>query len=334
MPQLPNMPKLPKFSKPNLKVPQLSQIKDAASRVAAASDKYLNGKVSNKFINHPAVRWGVLGLILVYLAVGVVTGWKTYKVKSESLNIRRILTVYPFPAILMPQDVILVREYLDQLSYIRHFAEKTKQPLPTDAELRTQLTGQMVETRILLRELRKNGSKVTKGDIDAVYTKIAETNGGEQELVKLLDDLYGMHKNDFRLVIRDQLLREKIRNEVLSQVKVKHILIADEKRSREVLDQVKKDPAKFDELAKQYSEDTATRDAGGDLGFIGRGVFDPAFEDVAFKLQKDELAGDVVKTQFGFHIVKQVEKKGKVDKTYDDYYKELREKAKAWTVYK
>jgi foldase protein PrsA len=334
------LPQFPKMSKPNIKLPKLpskmslSSVKSGFGNIAQATDKYLNGKVTNKFVNHPAVRWGVLGAIIVYLAVGAVTGWKTYKVKSESLNIRRILTVYPFPAVLMPQDVILVRDYLDQLSYIRHFAEKTKQPLPADKDLRVQLTDQLIETRLLLRELKRHGSKVTKADIDAVYGKIAESNGGEQELTKLLTDLYGMKKNDFRLVIRDQLLREKIQSEVLTQVQVKHILITDEARAKDVLEQIKKDPAKFDELAKQYSEDTATRDNGGDLGFIGRGVFDPAFEEAAYKLQKDQLNDGVVKSQFGFHIIKLVDRKGTVDKNYADYLKELRSKKKIWVVYK
>lgn len=340
-PKLPEKPQLPKMPTELPKLPALptasqagESVKTGFQQFAQAVNKYLNGKVTNKFINHPATRWGVIGLLIVYLAVGVVTGWKTYKVKSESLNIRRILAIYPFPAVLMPQDVVLVRDYLGQLSYIRHFADKTKQPLPPDAELRTQLTNQLIDTRLLLRDLKKHGGKVTKADINAVYNKIAETNGGEQELTKLLADLYGMDKNDFRMVIRDQLLREKVQNDVLVRVKVKHILIADEKRANDVLNQIKTDPNKFDELAKQYSEDTATRDSGGDLGYIGRGVFDPAFEDAVFKLQKGQLGDTVVKSQFGYHIVQLVDKTGSVDMKYDDYVKSLRDKKKIWVVYK
>lgn len=325
------LPKLPQFPK---QIPKFSARTVDFKRIGQQINNYLDGKVTNKFVNHPAVRWGVLAVVVVYLVVGVIAGWKTYKVKSESLNIRRILTIYPFPAVLMPQDVILMREYLTQLSYIRHFADKTKQPLPPDNELRAQLISQLTESRLLLQALKTYNVRVTSGDIDAVYGKIAESNGGNQELEKLLRDLYGMEKNDFRLVIRDQLLREKVSKEVLTQVQARHILIRDESKAKEILEQIKKEPAKFDELAKQHSEDTANRENGGDLGSFGRGVMEQTFEDAAFKLKKDEVTQELVKTQYGFHIIKVTDRKGKVDKKYEDFMNDLKKNKKIWVVYK
>ena len=59
----------------------------------------------------------------------------------------------------------------------------------------------------------------------------------------------------------------------------------------------------FVELAKQYSEDTATAGQGGNLGFFSRGQMVKPFEDAAFALQKDEIS-NIVQTRFGFHLVK------------------------------
>lgn len=323
-----------RFSPPQRFPVNRSQIWTGVKSKTASLGQYLNGTVDIGFFSHPAIRWGLVALIVFYLAIGGLVGWKVYRVKSESTNIRRILTVYPLPAVLMPQDIILVRDYLHQLRYIRHFGEKTKQPLPPDNELRSQLLNQMIETRLLLSAAKKYSTEVSKADIDAAYKKITDEHGGPQELQKLLGDLYGMKESEFRLLIRDQLLREKVRQEVLTQAHVKHILIRDEKKAKELLEQVKKEPGKFEELAKQQSEDTASRDKGGELGFFGRGVMSPAFEESAFKLKKDEITQELVKTEFGFHIIKIVDRKGAIDKSYKDFVTELRSSKRIWALLK
>ena len=59
----------------------------------------------------------------------------------------------------------------------------------------------------------------------------------------------------------------------------------------------------FESLAKQNSEDSGSAVAGGDLGFFGRGVMDKAFEQAAFTLAKGQIS-DVIRSDFGFHIIK------------------------------
>lgn len=70
-----------------------------------------------------------------------------------------------------------------------------------------------------------------------------------------------------------------------------------------ILKLVKANPKKFSQYAKEYSQDQATAAKGGDLGFVSRGVMVLPFEEVAFKLNANEIS-DIVTTVYGYHIIK------------------------------
>jgi len=75
-----------------------------------------------------------------------------------------------------------------------------------------------------------------------------------------------------------------------------------EKKIQQIYEEVK-GGGDFAELARKYSEDAATASNGGDLDFMYKGVFDPAFDEAVSKMKKGEVSG-VVKSQFGYHIIK------------------------------
>ena len=78
---------------------------------------------------------------------------------------------------------------------------------------------------------------------------------------------------------------------------------AAKKKAEDVLAQLRAEPDKFAELAKQNSQDPGSKDNGGDLGFFARGAMIKPFEETAFKLKPGQMSG-IVETDFGFHIIK------------------------------
>ncbi|MDD3874921.1 MAG: peptidylprolyl isomerase, partial [Methanosarcina sp.] len=92
----------------------------------------------------------------------------------------------------------------------------------------------------------------------------------------------------------------------IDEVTAKHILVEEEELAEEILVKLK-DGADFGEMAAQYGTDSTAQN-GGDLGTFGRNSMDPDFEKAAFALNPGELS-DVVKTQFGYHIIYLTDKK-------------------------
>lgn len=83
-------------------------------------------------------------------------------------------------------------------------------------------------------------------------------------------------------------------------------------RAQKVLAEVRANPAKFAQYAKQYSQDPGSASKGGDLGFFGHGVMVKEFDKVAFNLKPGQIS-DLVRTQFGFHIIKMNKIQGSSD---------------------
>ena len=79
---------------------------------------------------------------------------------------------------------------------------------------------------------------------------------------------------------------------------------------REYTDRVNKGETSFSTLARMYSEDRASAINGGEMPFYGRGQLDPAFANVAFNLQEPNKISKIVESEFGFHIIQLIEKRG------------------------
>ena len=79
---------------------------------------------------------------------------------------------------------------------------------------------------------------------------------------------------------------------------------------REYTDRINRGDASFATLARLYSEDPESARNGGELGYTGRGVFDPAFATVAFALTDPKKVSKIVESEFGYHIIQLIDKRG------------------------
>jgi len=110
--------------------------------------------------------------------------------------------------------------------------------------------------------------------------------------------------------------------ETAEQVRVRHILVSakacePEARARQLLAEARKPGADFAALAQANSDDPGSAARGGDLGFFAKGRMTPDFEAAAFALKQPGDLSDVVKTEFGFHVIRLEERKPAERQSFD-----------------
>ncbi|HHX8564873.1 peptidylprolyl isomerase [Vibrio sp. RM-44-3] len=110
------------------------------------------------------------------------------------------------------------------------------------------------------------------------------------------------------------------------QRRVAHILVEgdDEAKAQAILDELNAG-ADFATLAQERSDDFGSAENGGDLGWIERDVMDPAFEEAAFALKNPGDTSGLVKSDFGYHIIKLKELKDSVAKPFEEVAAEIKQ---------
>ncbi len=89
-----------------------------------------------------------------------------------------------------------------------------------------------------------------------------------------------------------------------------------------LLEQIRKQPDSFAELARKHSDDPGSAERGGDIDFVGRDATTKPFEDALFALKPGEISG-VVESEFGYHIIKLTGVRGGQKRSFDDVRAEL-----------
>ncbi len=117
--------------------------------------------------------------------------------------------------------------------------------------------------------------------------------------------------------------QEEQRFAVEEERQAQHILLKSEQQANEIAGLLK-EGGDFAKLAAEYSQDSGSKDQGGDLGFFSHGVMVPAFEAKVFNMQEGELSAPV-KTDFGYHIIKLNKIKPATIKPFADVKSELLE---------
>src|SRR2546427_4414836 len=179
---------------------------------------------------------------------------------------------------------------------------------PDEAEIRSAYEKNMSKYQVLERRVVR-------------YT-LVDVNQMRQS-VQVSDDM-----------LKQQYMANIQQYQVPNRVHVQHILFMTvgkttdaeveeiKKKAEDVLKQVKKG-GKFEELAKKYSEDPGSKDKGGDLSWIHQGQTVPEFEKTAFSLAPGQIS-DLVRTQYGFHIIKVVEKQTAHTKPFEEVKDSIR----------
>ncbi|WP_396654821.1 peptidylprolyl isomerase [Mesobacillus jeotgali] len=221
----------------------------------------------------------------------------------------------------------------------------------TKDELNTKLTemygadilDSLITNKVIEMEASKEKVKVTGNEIDDELTKLQESYGGEEAFAAALEQNQ-VSMDRIREDIEVYLLAEKMIGASIDvseeemknyfeenkesfdqkeQVKASHILVEDEATAmkvKEELDQGKD----FAELAKEFSTDSSNAENGGDLGYFSKGEMAEEFEKTAFALEAGAIS-EPVKTEFGYHIIKLVDKKAAKAAEFDEHKEEIKE---------
>lgn len=234
------------------------------------------------------------------------------------------------------EDVVLLSDVENQYAYFLANGQKD------DGTLRCQIMEKLIIEKLLLNKARQDSLSVSDDQIESElgrklnyfiqgYGSVAKL---EEEYKKPLIEI----KADLWPDIKDQLLIEKMREQIISKVVITprevkkfyngfpadslpylpaevelfHLVkrpaptaaaLKDAKAKLEsIREQIIRGEIPFQEAAKKYSEDFGSARIGGDLGEFGRGRMVPAFEEVAFKGKEGEIS-EVFKSEYGYHIM-------------------------------
>ena len=146
--------------------------------------------------------------------------------------------------------------------------EAQKRGLDAGDDFKAQM--ELARQTILIRELFADYQKknpVTDAEVKAEYDKFAAANGGKE-------------------------------------YRARHILVEKEDEAKKIIADLKKDPKKFEDIAKKQSKDTGSGANGGDLDWATASSYVPEFAQAMTKLNKGQITPEPVKTQFGYHVIK------------------------------
>lgn len=201
----------------------------------------------------------------------------------------------------------------------------------------------LMADKIISLESKSKNIEVTEAEIQEEVDKAIEQSGGQAAFEQSLQ-YYGYTMESLKENIRKTINIRKLLEpgitiseedmkayfdenkeslNVEEQVKASHILVDTEEKAKEVKEKLAAG-GDFATLAKEYSTDTGTSENGGDLGLISKGQMVQEFETAVFSLAVNKIS-DIVKTEYGYHLIKVTEKKEAKEATYEDSKEKVRE---------
>nr|WP_319219246.1 peptidylprolyl isomerase [uncultured Trichococcus sp.] len=184
--------------------------------------------------------------------------------------------------------------------------------------------GETVLQRLILIDVLNDaiGKNELEAETEAELLTTIEQYGGEETFNYILSQSGFANKEEYQDVLYlNKLIEAAVRAETTftdeeveayyeayqPQINVQHILVADEATAVDLINQIN-EGADFAELAAANSTDTGTASNGGETGLFGEGEMVAAFEEAAYALEVGEVTQTPVATEYGYHIIKMIEK--------------------------
>lgn len=180
------------------------------------------------------------------------------------------------------------------------------------ADLPRQILEGMIEEVLIEQHAAAMGITVSAEEVEAALDQLVQESGGLEAFRQRLSAL-GMTEEEFRRNQRAAMLAQKVfarltadLPEVVEQVHARHIQVPSEEMARQLLERLRQGED-FAELARQHSQNEATRELGGDLGWFARGTLAiPELEAAAFTTPPGQVA--LVRVGNAYHLLLVVEK--------------------------
>ena len=204
------------------------------------------------------------------------------------------------------RQVAQARSYFLQQPGLDAASEAGKQAL---ARLDQQVLQWLIDQVLIEQSAKDRGIHISDQDIEAALDAMRGDDpdrfaGWLASNALTMDELRAQVRYDLLTAAMRDLVTSQVPREV-EQIHIRHILTSEESAAQRAA-QALQAGGNFIALARQISEDATTRSSGGDLGFLPYGVMPPTFDDVAFAMEPGEIS-DVVRSEFGFHVIQVVE---------------------------
>lgn len=298
--------------------------------------------VTSQLNSTAILRWAVGFGLAYYLIVGA-TAVAIYHSNKDNGWTRLVNHFFAYPAGYVNGQAIPLDQFRQEVAVRRFYAQK--QNLPASEYDIEQLVLTQEENHLLYQQ-KLASLKVTITDVQVQkqLDQLSAQVQGQDKLLSFLQTNYGPQINldQFKRWIHDSLLEAGIQEQLLSKATVRHILIAlpnnpgaDQVEAArlqavDVRSKISK-PENFAAVAKDFSEDVASRDNGGLLGTTVRGADQPAYvqdlEQSIFTLPIGEVS-DPIRSRIGWHILLVDKRTGTVNESLGQYTDELRKGAK------
>ncbi len=216
------------------------------------------------------------------------------------------------PDCAIPEQIAVQKLYLNQA--ITDSIEVTEAEITQGVEQYIENMVSMVGSREKLEEYQKKPMSQIRADLRESYRERQMVQGMQQKLTKDITVSPAEVRRYFQNMPQDSLpfVPTEVEVQILTQTpRVEQAEINRVKDElRDYTDRINKGEATFQTLARLYSEDPGTARRGGELDYTGRGMLDPAFANVAFGLTDPKKVSKIVESEFGFHIIQLIDKRG------------------------